>query len=325
MHVRSYPGDFSLDMPRIGNIHKLLDPEIRKKNVLHARYYLRGLYWNIMRPESTDPIFVVGCSRSGTTVTYETIASAPGLLSFGFELPQFWNGLWGPAFNDWDSESASSKDTRPGHRDNALSFFYQRLGRGQVLDKTCINVMRVPYLHALFPKAKFIYIHRDGRSNISSMMDGWRDGRFELTQFLGKFPEAVNIEDGKFKEWHFFLPPSWRDYNNASLEEACAYQWKISNRMALDAKNNIPDDQWIQLKYEDIFERPVEMFREAFDKIGIQYTDELQEICRSLHRRPTSIVQGAPSLEKWRKQNPDAIERISMSIKPIMQELGYEC
>ena len=78
------------------------------------------------------------------------------------------------------------------------------------------------------------------------------------------------------------------------------------------------------MRYEDIFERPVEMFKEVFDRLEIQYTSELQEICRSLHRRPTSIVKGAPSLEKWRKQNPEAIERISTSIRPLMQELGYE-
>ena len=52
--------------------------------------------------------------------------------------------------------------------DAALRYFYQRLGAGWVIDKTCINVMRVPYLHKLFPRARFVFIHRDGRDNISS-------------------------------------------------------------------------------------------------------------------------------------------------------------
>ena len=154
-----------------------------------------------------------------------------------------------------------------------MRYFYQRLGAGWVLDKTCINVMRIPYLHALFPQAKFVFIQRDGRDNISSMMDGWRmgrtDGRFELSQFFGPFPEPVAINGGEFKEWSFFLAPGWREYNRASLEEVCAFQWISANRMALDAKAGIPPEQWIQLRYEDIFERPVEMFREAFARLGV--------------------------------------------------------
>jgi len=172
-------------MPSLRSIHKLLDPEIRAKNIRQLGYSAKGLWYRIARPKMADPVFIVGCSRSGTTVTYETVAATPRLRSFGYELPQLWNGLWGPSHNGWASEAADAGDARPEHRDAVLSFFYQRLGQGRVVDKTCINVMRIPYLYALFPRAHFIYIHRDGRDNVSSLMDGWREGpRFALGQFL---------------------------------------------------------------------------------------------------------------------------------------------
>lgn len=92
------------------------------------------------------------------------------------------------------------------------------------------------------------------------MIDGWRLGRavgaFHLTQYFGPFPEPVAIDEGEFNEWHFFLPPGWRDYNQASLEEVCAYQWISANRLALEGKQLIPAERWIQLCYEDLFERP---------------------------------------------------------------------
>jgi hypothetical protein len=310
-------------MASLRNLHKLLDPAIRAKNLRAAHHAVRGAYWRLARPEVPDPVFVVGCSRSGTTVTYETLAAAPGLLSFGYELPQFWNGLWGPAHNGWESEAADASAARPGHRDAALSFFYQRLGRGRVLDKTCINVMRVPYLLALFPQATFVYIHRDGRDNVSSMIDGWRDGRFALTQFLGPSPAPVAIEGGEFQEWHFFLPPGWRDYSQASLAEACAYQWVTANRLALEGRAQVPAAQWVQLRYEDIFERPVEMFGEVFERLGVPFGDPLRERCASLHRRPTSLVAGAPAREKWRQRNPEAIERVLPMLGPMQARLGY--
>ena len=312
-------------MPKLHNMYKILDPEIREKNLRRLKHQLRGLYWDFRQPISPDPVFIVGCSRSGTTVTYETVATSPQLLSFGYEIPQLWNSLWGPLQNDWASESASEEDACPEHRNAALRYFYQRVGPGRLLDKTCINVMRLPYLYRLFPDATFIYIHRDGRDNISSMMDGWRhDGHFRLSQFFGPSPEPVAINDGEFTEWSFFLPPGWRDYNHASLEEVCAYQWLTANRMALDARKKIPQSQWIQLCYEDIFKRPVEMFREIFERLDIPFDQSLESHCASLNRRPTSIVKGMPKRQKWTENNPAAIEKILPVIRPLMEELGYD-
>lgn len=312
-------------MPALQNLHKLLDPEIRAKNLREVKYGLRGLAWDITRPKMPAPAFIVGCSRSGTTVTYETIAAAKQLLSFGYEIPTFWNSLWGPHKNDWDSEAAGAEHARPEYRDTVLRYFYQRLGRGRVLDKTCINVMRLPFLYKLFPDAAFVFIHRDGRDNISSMMDGWRhDGHFRLSQFLGDSPELVAINDSEFSEWSFFLPPGWRDYNHASLEDVCAYQWITANSMALEARNIIPRRQWIQLRYEDIFEQPIEMFRPVFEQLGITFDYRLEKRCAELNKRPTSIVKGAPKRQKWKQHNPVAIERILGKIQPLMQELGYD-
>jgi hypothetical protein len=313
-------------MPRLRNLHKLADPEIRAKNLRELRYQLRGLWWDLTRPAMPDPVFVVGCSRSGTTITYETLAAAPQFLAFGWEIPAFWDGLYGPLNNGWHSEAAGAEHARPEHRDAAFRYFYQRLGAGCVLDKTCINVMRIPYLHALFPQAMFVFIQRDGRDNISSMMDGWRmgrtDGRFELSPYFGPFPEPVAINGGEFRDWAFFLAPGWREYNHASLEEVCAFQWVSANRLALEAKRLVPAEQWIHLRYEDLFERPVEMFREAFERLGIPFTPELQARCANL--QPTSIVKGKPKRQKWREHNPAAIERIQPMIRPMMLEMGYD-
>lgn len=313
-------------MPSLRNLHKLLDPEIRAKNLVQLRYELRGLWWDIARPSVPDPVFVIGCSRSGTTVTYETLAKAVQFVSFGWEIPQFWDSLHGPLNNGWESEAAGRDDARPEHRAAALRYFYQRLGVGWVLDKTCINVMRVPFLLALFPQARFVFIHRDGRDNISSMMDGWRhgrtDGRFELSQFFGPFPDEVSIEGGEFREWAFFLPPGWRSYNRASLAEVCAFQWVSANRLALEARAQVPPQQWVQLRYEDIFERPVEMFEVAFEQLGIAFTPDLRAHCADL--RPTSIVKGRPKPQKWRDHNPQAIVSVLPMIRSMQMDLGYD-
>ena len=308
-------------------LQKLLDPEIRAKNLQHLRLKARELYWQLARPSMPDPVFVVGCSRSGTTVSFETIAASDHFLHFDYELPQFWNSLRGPLNNGWASEAVGVDEARTEHRDAALAYFYARLGAGAVLDKTCINTLRIGYLHKLFPQAKFVFIYRDGRDNVSSMMDGWRmgrsDGGFGLEKFFGASPAPVAINNGEFREWHFFLPPGWRDYNQASLEEVCAFQWLSANRLALDAAAQLPAEQWIPVRYEDIFERPVEMFREVFERLGLAFDARMQAHCASLAARPTSVVKGKPQQQKWKQHNPEAIERILPTIAPLMRQLGY--
>jgi hypothetical protein len=310
---------------RLEKLAKLADPAIRAKNLLELQRAAKGVVWTLTRPKVPDPIFVVGCSRSGTTITFETLEASGAYLSFGYEIPQFWNSLHGPHSNGWHSEAALAEDARPAHRDAALRFFYQRLGAGPVLDKTCINTMRIAYLHRLFPQAKFVFIRRDGRDNVSSMMDGWRHGRtdggFGLEKFLGASPEPVAINGGEFREWHFFLPPGWRAYNRASLEEVCAFQWVSANRLALEAKALIPIGQWMDLRYEDLFERPVDMFQELFERLGLSFDDEMRVRCENL--RPTSIVKGAPMKQKWKAHNRQAVERVLPLIAPMMRRLGY--
>jgi sulfotransferase family protein len=314
--------------PSLSSLPKLLDPEIRAKNLRLLTWRAKELAWAALRPAMPDPVFVIGCSRSGTTVTFETLAASGRFRHFDYEIPQFWNGLFGPANNGWASEAATAADAQPAHRDQAMAHFYARLGTGLVLDKTCINTLRVPYLHALFPKARFIFIQRDGRDNVSSMIDGWRlgrtDGGFGLTRFFGPSPVAVAINGGEFHEWHFFLPPGWREYNHASLEEVCAYQWIMANRLALDAAGSIAPEQWIALRYEDIFERPVEMFHTAFERLGLPFDSRMEAHCANLRSRPTSVVKGKPMPQKWKQHNPAAIERILPMIAPLMQEMGYD-
>ena len=278
-----------------------------------------------MRPEMPDPIFVIGCSRSGTTVTFETLRASPALISMPYEVPQLWNGLAGPAANGWASEAAGAEDAVPEHRERAMAWFYARLGRGKILEKTCINVMRVPYLHALFPKARFVYLHRDGRNNVSSLMDGWREhGRFDLEQYLGRLPDPVNIAGGEFKDWCFFLPPRWREYNDASLEDVCAYQWNVANSMALEAGRTLPGVQWIPVRYEDIVERPLDTFESLFEKLGLDFDPQVRHRCATLADHPTSIIAGPPRRNKWRERNREAVERILDKIDPVMRRLGYE-
>lgn len=310
-------------MPQLKNLHKLLEPEIRAKNLRALREALRARYWDLSGQTMPPPVFLIGCSRAGTTVSYETLALASELISVGYELPQFWDGLWGPAHNGWESEAADAAVAEPAHRQAFFRLFYARAGKGRILDKTCINVLRVPYLLALFPDAHFVYVYRDGRSNVSSLIDGWEnDAHFGLTQFLGPGPEQVAIDGGRFGEWSFFLPPGWRGYNRATLEEVCAFQWVSANALALAAREQVPPAQWSEIRYENLLDCPVETFAHVFERLGLAFDARVRDRCANL--RPTSLVTGTPERDKWKKRNQARVERVLAQLRPMQKRLGYD-
>lgn len=312
-------------MSKLSKLLKLRDPEIRAKNLRALHESVRGHYWDLSGQQMPPPVFLVGCSRSGTTVTYETLAASRELISIGYELPQFWDGLWGPLHNGWESEAAAAEHAQAAHRQAFFRLFYAKVGRGRILDKTCINVLRIPYLLALFPDAHFIYLYRDGRANVSSLIDGWEnDGHFGLTQFLGPSPVPVAIDGGRFIEWSFFLPPGWRDYNEATLEEVCAFQWVAANEAALAARESVPPAQWTEIRYEDLLDRPEDTFAGVFERLGLVFDAPLRSIAANLARRPTSLVAGAPERDKWKRRNGERIERVQGLLEPMLRRLGYD-
>ncbi len=135
---------------RFSSLLKLLDPEIRAKNLQWLGWRAKEFLWTVKRPRMPDPVFVIGCSRSGTTVTFETLAASGHFRHFDYELPQLWDGLYGPLNNGWASEAAGPEHADPAHRERALAYFYARLGAGPVLDKTCINTHLPAYPRADF-------------------------------------------------------------------------------------------------------------------------------------------------------------------------------
>ncbi|MDO6524840.1 sulfotransferase [Motilimonas sp. 1_MG-2023] len=306
-------------------LHKLTSADYLHKNLTALKQELKGQWWQITQPNTPDPIFIIGCSRSGTTVTFETLGESNEVVSLGYETPQLWHKLHGPQHNQWHSEAATAEDAQPAHRNAYFKHYYQRLSHGQILDKTCINILRLPYLYQLFPNAKFVFLYRNGRDNISSLMDGWRNhNHFGLNQFLGASPEPVNIEHGEFNQWHFFLPPQWRDYNQSSLAEVCAMQWLSANNLALEAKQLIPPQQWVELQYEQFIAQPVAQINRVCQQLELNFNPQMQRHCEQLSSRPTSMVSGKPEPEKWKKRNYDAIVSIQDTIAPLMQKLGYE-
>jgi hypothetical protein len=189
----------------------------------------------------------------------------------------------------------------------------------QLLEKTPENCLRLPFLLALFPDARIIYLTRDGRSNINSLMEGWRQPHL----FPGyQVPEPIQIPGDKRGRWAFTLIPGWQELTSSPLEEVCAWQWVRCNEAVFNhQEKTMGQVPYLTIRYETLIQKPEQTLGQIADFIRVDFDKELGRYAKEL---PKINVVSKPDQEKWRRQNGEAIERILPIIQPTMLRLGYE-
>jgi hypothetical protein len=205
----------------------------------------------------------------------------------------------------------------------ALVHFRNLLGsrepRIRLLEKTPENCLRLPFLMALFPDARVVYLTRGGPANVNSLIEGWKQPHL----FPGyQVPTSLEIPGYTRERWAFTLIPGWRDLVDRPLEEVCAWQWIRCNQAVLDhreeTRGQVP---YIQVRQENLVAEPVAVLRRIAEFIDVDFERSLGRFRSGL---PRVNVVSKPEPDKWKRQNPEAIGRIIPLIDPMMKRLGYE-
>jgi hypothetical protein len=305
-------------------VSKLLVKIDKTLRYLSARgaHAVRDRWWSLARTSLERPIFVVGCSRAGTTVVYKTLSQSREIGSLQRETHDFWVALHPLAEKGWSTHALTAADARPRDRDVASRYFFSHTGRRHIVDKNNQNGLCVPYLHALFPDAHFVYVKRSPGDNIHSLIEGWGKAG-EFATWSNDLPATVAIDEGRYRRWCFFLFDGWRGYVDRPIEDVCTAQYLAMNRSIMDAAKSIPPGQWTEIVYEDLVRDPVASFRRAFESIGLAFTPRIAEHCAHVLASPYNAFSEI-RLDKWRDQaNRARIERIMPLVASVASEMEY--
>jgi len=266
---------------------------------------------------------VLGCSRAGTTLVYKTLSESQELGTLQRETHDFWVELHPLQEKNWDTHALDVGDASDRDWDTVSRYFWAWTGKRRFVDKNNQNGLCVQYLHTLFPDAHFVYIKRSPGDNLNSLIEGWGKPE-EFATWSHDLPAKVEIDNGKYTQWCFFLADGWRDYLKSSIEEVCAFQYRSINKAILEAKKDVPANQWHEIFYEDIVQDPAGSFRALFEACELSFTPTLEGHCKQVLNRPYNAFSEI-RLDKWKEgRNRQRIERVIDQLDELAGEMGYQ-
>jgi Sulfotransferase family len=183
------------------------------------------------------PIFVVGCPRSGTTLTRLILDSHPA-ISAGPESRFLW-GMRAIEENNWSTLvgfGLGLDEWRANVRSLFEAFhlrYAEHQGKSRWADKSPDYALMLDYIDALYPDAQILHVVRDPRD----VIDAWR--RFYGLKSVGRAARA------------------WVRYVRAAHEFAARQ----------------PDDKVMEMRYEDLVGNPEPTLRTLFSWLGEPWDD----------------------------------------------------
>jgi hypothetical protein len=77
----------------------------------------------------------------------------------------------------------------------------------------------------------FVYLYRDVRQTLASMLEAWASSAFQTYPELPGWPGAA---------WSLLLVPGWEELKGLALPAIVARQWATTTDILIDDLNDLP-------------------------------------------------------------------------------------
>ena len=275
-------------------------------------------------PVLERPIVILSAPRAGSTLLFETLAQAAGVYTIGGESHQLDRehrrapaGSRSRALQPPDAQRCDHRDRRGAapavHRAGFTTATGSRRRSGanvRLLEKTPKNALRVPFLLEVFPDAQFIFLHRDPRANLSSMMQAWRAKGWVTYRQLPGWPGP----------WSLLLPPGYERLRDGRSRRSWRSSGGSRTRPSSRTSPTCRASAGPAVRYEDLVGNPRAEIEKLLGFAGLAMDARLEGYLS----KPLPLskhTQTKPDPDKW-KQNAAEIERVMPSLAAIIARLG---
>lgn len=279
-------------------------------------------------------VLIIGAPRSGTNILRDILTKKAQLKTWPCdEINYIWR--YGNAYHP--NDVLKTKNLTPEIKlfiNSAFDNIAKKTNAQFILEKTCANSLRVPYVNKILPDAKYLFIRRNGFDAISSAILKWQSSP-DLKYILKK-AKYVPIKDIPFYSSKFFLNSLHKFFskekrmgfwgprfencdkilNNYSLIETVAFQWRECINKGFNDLRNIPNKNFLEIEYDDFVLRPNENVQNIYNFLEIDINKEMiSSITKSV--RKNSIGLGLKSLKS------SEIDLINPIVEKTMKFFNY--
>ncbi len=263
------------------------------------------------------PVFVVCPPRSGSTLLFETLIQAPDAWSIAGESHRVIEQIptLNPGHRKMSSNRLDAGDASPMNVAELTHGWFvalrdrdgQRAPDGatglRLVEKTPKNALRVPFLDAAYPDARFVVLYREPREVLASMLAAWESKRFVTYPALPGWTGP---------QWSLALPEGWRGWNGQPLPEIVARQWAAIVEQMIDDLEKLPADRVTLSGYASLLADPDAEMRRISAACGLRWDRTLgKDLPLSRH------TLTRPEPDKWRQRAAE-VEQMRALVAPTL-------
>ena len=280
------------------------------------------------------PVVIIGAPRSGTNMLRDALTRLPRVATWPCdEINYIWrHGNVRYPSDELRPEHASEPVCRYIHRQ--FDWVAHRFDAHTVVEKTCANSLRVPFIERVVPEAKYVFIHRNGLDVVGSAMKRWK-AELDIP-YLARKSRFVPASDLPYYAFRYFWNRVYRIWSREerlafwgpqlhdmeellqcySLEEVCAIQWKRCVELSSEAFRSMPEGKVCTVRYETFVHRPQDELARIVRFLG------LPESGQALAGAVSGVT--ANSIGKGREELGDQTAgRLAPLIEDVQIRLGY--
>lgn len=271
-----------------------------------------------------QPVFILGTGRSGTTIL-GIVLSMHKDVGFLNEPKALWHSLHphedligsysrGPARYRLGAEDAS-----PELIDHAHKLFGAYLGATfscRVVDKYPELIFRIPFVKAIFPDAKFLFLARNGWDTCHSI-EAWsnrlgQQASGEVHDWWGANRRKWNLLLDQIVLEHPDLAPHSEAMRTwTSHTDMAALEWIVTMREGMSLMQQFPGDV-LAVRYESLCIEPDSVMREITRFLDLASNDD------------RFMEYGVATLTPVRTKSPFPLhEAIQAPFMDVMDKLNY--
>lgn len=280
-----------------------------------------------------DLCFIVAAPRSGTKILRDTLNTHPQIEAT--QTP--WEELWSTGMEEAPDDEFDPDQLSDDVRDRIRGEFEQTAHDHKIfIEKNVRHSLRIPYVKAVFPEARFIHIIRDARDEVTSNVEH-KKNPIDWSYYLSsKALEISPVDMVKYSArlgwktlkrlfggsdevaiWGPRFEGFQEAIRNHSPLEISARQWNRCVGKAHRDGGELGGEQYVECHYEELMTSPEEVLPGLADFLGLEDAEPMVKFGRREFR--------TDRIGRWKSElTEDQLDTVESITGELMAELGYQ-